>query len=162
MIKKLVSSMAILMIAMMFVCPLQAAETLVLGWDNPTVYVDGTQIADSNALTMKTVVEFKAANAATWNVLGEVSNPGNTLKAVFPREGYPRGESLQFRAKAVMPGVDQNGKATLLQSDYSNVADYTIPTIAPESPRELIYTITLGNLQSATLSLTKKAGATFK
>ena len=136
------------------------AMAITLAWDNDPSYANGATILGTK-YTLSTVIEVKqkADPETAWVVLATVPDYGAQYAFTLPNATYTRGMTLQFRAKAKIPGLNEKGELVTLESvAYSNVIDYTIPSLAPTAPRDLSITLQLGNLQNATIVFKKKAG----
>lgn len=152
--------LAIAFLALLLAMPAMAVD---LGWENDPNYINGSTVL-GNHYTLTTIIEAKLKTDpdTAWKSIAEVTDYGVKYSYPLPNTAFSRGATIQFRAKAKIPGLNSNGELVTLESPgYSNIVDYTLPSLSPENPRNLSITVTLGNLQSATIVFTKKAGTTW-
>jgi hypothetical protein len=129
------------------------AETVALTWDNPTAYVNGETLSDTDKAALIIVLENKASTATAWTTIGEATGGLNKYSYIVPTATYVRGSTIQFRCKARLIKT-VNGAPVNYDSGYSNTVDWLVPYVNPANPKALTVTLNLTNATAATISVT--------
>lgn len=112
-----------------------------LSWENPTTDKDGKPLAPELLSALNTVIEVKklADPDTAWTQFVLATEGANTVSVTLPNITYSRGMTLQFRAKSRLVYNDPNDatKKINVDSGYSNIVEWAIPFIAPDSIKNL-------------------------
>ena len=121
--KKLIFVFA--MLALFVMSGMAMAEKIT--WTNPAVYADGSAISSTDQGTIQTVIAIKGADETDYTALSTVKYGGKSYTGVLPVKYVP-GSIVQISLSSSLYGL------------YSTptVIDYTIPTVPPASPTDVV------------------------